>query len=170
MDFICGGKRGKSVVSQIDNEDADLLNWHWYVNAGGYAKHETWTDWHKRKRKMYLLHRMIMERIVGRPLLPTEEVDHANRDRLDNRRSNLSVRNRFENAQNTGGQPNFRHHLSERNIYWTPSLNAWRVQVKANKKAHHGGVFTDLAAARKAAKDLRDSLGFYNPGDVVPVL
>src|SRR5574343_305405 len=84
-----GGKRGAvKGFTQIDEVDADLAETHWWLGSNGYARREAWIDWTTRKRETIYLHRVIAERKLGRSLALFAE--HANRDRLDNRRDNLS--------------------------------------------------------------------------------
>lgn len=65
----------------IDEEDAWLLEeYKWHVNEGGYARTSS------EHMRCYLHHA-----IVGCPIWHGEQVDHINRIRLDDRRSNLRI-------------------------------------------------------------------------------
>lgn len=80
--------QGKFV--KVDNEDFDMLkdiNWYYQV---GYGYND----------KTGMMHRLIMN--------PPDDmvVDHINRDKLDNRRSNLRVCRQQDNTRNRGSQLN----------------------------------------------------------------
>ena len=92
--------RGK--VAIIDEIDYDLAKLKWYARQNGIS---TWYAGRKkttpdgRQRHMHL-HRIILERILDRPLMKTELPDHINHDGLDNRRINLRVVTHIENLHN----------------------------------------------------------------------
>jgi hypothetical protein len=73
----------------IDNIDGDLVTMNWSFN-GRYA-----TNWEHGS-----MHRLILERVLGRKLESHEQVDHVNRDSLDNTRGNLRLATQSENNVN----------------------------------------------------------------------
>lgn len=78
----------------VDDSDFDSLNqWKWLNNGHGYAIRIPYI---KGKKKVIVwMHREIMRPEKSRL------VDHKNGDRLDNRRENLRICSRAENAMNS---------------------------------------------------------------------
>ncbi len=73
----------------VDDEDYIILkNYKWSNNGVGYV--QGWID-----GKYWLIHRFIMKAIKG------QEIDHINRDKLDNRKENLRFCTRRENCLNS---------------------------------------------------------------------
>lgn len=85
-------------VASVDIEDFDAVRLHnWHLSGSGYALR---TRRFNGKRRDPRMHRFIAERMFGRPLKPGEQIDHRDRDRLNNRRSNLRIANRNQNSFN----------------------------------------------------------------------
>ena len=58
---------------------------------GHQRKHMAGYIQEKRDGQWHMQHRLVMEQVLGRPLLPTERVHHKNGDRQDNRPENLEL-------------------------------------------------------------------------------
>lgn len=61
----------------------------WWVNAKGYLEGKIWLDEHTQIRVKK--HRWLMEKHLGRKLLPTEDVHHKDENKLNNDMKNLEL-------------------------------------------------------------------------------
>lgn len=110
--------RGK--VAVIDAADADEVGrFNWTATALGYASNV--------HRRLYL-HRLLMPGV--------KEVDHANGDKLDCRRSNLRAATRIQNSANRGVFP---HTSAYKGVSWGSQQGKWRAVIASQ----HIGLFVD---------------------------
>ena len=90
--------RGKFAL--IDDVDFDTINAKkWTFTSGGYAAHYYRIG---KKVKSFRMHRFLLD--PPRHM----EIDHINRNGLDNRRCNLRICTREENARNVAGRAKWR--------------------------------------------------------------
>lgn len=84
-------------IAIVDDDDFQLINEHkWRLSNNGYARtNSSRLERADRKQVQILMHKMIME-ISDKKL----EVDHKNRNKLDNRRENLRVATKTQNSAN----------------------------------------------------------------------
>lgn len=102
----------------------------------------------KRKQKRISMHRLILEKKLKRQLKSWEEVDHINRDGLDNRRSNLRSCDRSKNRSNSAKQ-NKKTTSKYKGVCWDKKSKKWRSQIGINKKRIYLGFFeNEIDAAR----------------------
>lgn len=94
------------------------------------------------KRTTVYMHREILARKLGRPLSPTEEVDHRDKQGLNNKRSNLRLSNRGQN--NTNRKTNRKGAIPYRGVY------RCREHFKASIINRHIGVYATMEDAARA--------------------
>ena len=115
-------------------------------NGGGYLR--LWLQ-----SRLYLAHRLAWLHTYG--VWPKDQIDHINRNRLDNRIANLrevshkqNQQNRSKPSNNTSGHPG---------VCWHKRDFKWQAQIKHNRKQIHLGFFATIeeaVAARKAGEKL----------------
>lgn len=140
----------------VDDEDFEFLNqWKWYLSNTGYAVRAQWLKKENKQVKI-LMHRVILN--INKYIL----TDHINRNRLDNRRKNLRMCNKSQNAANSK--------LEKYNKYGyrglTKHFNKWRAVIVADKKRYHLGLFSTKREAaqayNQAAKQYFGEFAFIN--------
>lgn len=141
----------------VDDIDADLVQVNWYPSDDGYAFRHRGPK--KDRHKVYL-HRLILERKIGRPLESGELSDHQDRDRRNNRRDNLRVTNKTGNMRNKGIQKNNKSgykgvHYNERRT----SYKKWQSQIRIDGRIKILGRF--LTAEEAAVAYDKAALEYY---------
>lgn len=153
--FIHLRKRsGEIIKTIIDTEDLLIVNsisGAWCGNqdarTGSYYVHSR----NRSKKTKFCLHRLIMGDPEGL------EIDHINRDTLDNRKVNLRSVSRSVNRQNLAVFSNNKS-SGVRNVSWHVRDKNWQVCVNAFGKAHYFGRFNTLEEAELIAIEARRQL------------
>jgi len=91
---------GKCTI--LDVTDADLAGRSWHA-VPGHCSVGNYTFYAARRKgtRHVTLHRVILERILGRKLREGEECDHIDGDGLNNRRCNLRLVDHRRNMRNS---------------------------------------------------------------------
>jgi HNH endonuclease/AP2 domain len=131
-----GGRR--SVL--IDEGDIPLVSGYlWFVQRHGDREYASSFD----KGHRVYMHRLIMQPLDG------VEVDHSNRDGLDNRRSNLRLASHQQNSFNSRarrGTSRFKGVVRNKNV----RHRIWTAQIVVDGRHHYLGAFDDEDSAARA--------------------
>lgn len=143
-----GSARAWTMVDAADYRDLSAHRWH--LGGGGYVmRHVPHPTRKHPARALLLLHRPLLALDFGDP----RQVDHINRDRLDNRRVNLRIVSRAQNGQN---RPAIAGTTSRfRGVHWYAASQKWRAIVEIGPRQHYLGVFEDEDDANAAAVAFR---------------
>lgn len=111
--------------SLIDDDDFEKFGFlKWSVTKMTRGGKSVFYAYRKKFGKTVYLHREILDN-------PNGEVDHINRNRLDNRKSNLRIITREENAKNHNLY--FNNTSGHVGVYWHSKNKNW--QVRINRKS-----------------------------------
>ena len=116
----------------FDAEDFDLVSKHTWRLHNGYAETDIKIG---AKYKSICSHRLLID-------CPTDKIiDHINRIRHDNRKSNLRIISRQENNHNQS---------NTKGCSWHNRDKVWSANIRVNMKLIHLGTYKTQAEARAA--------------------
>ncbi len=128
-----GSVRANALVSSVDYERISAHRWH--LGPFGYAI--------RGKQTTILMHREVMGLANGDP----QEVDHRNRNLLDNTRENLRLVTRAQQMQNRGSVEGSSSRF--RGVHWRADRQCWRAKVRLAGKDHYLGCFQEEVDAAR---------------------
>lgn len=138
-------------VALIDDKDSELIESRAWRLSKGYAVTRVYCC--KRNGRSHQrdvsMHRMIM----GLTARDETEVDHINRDRLDNRRRNLRLATHAQNAQNVAARKRWnKSNISSihRGVHWDSTHEMWKASAVLDGKLHALSYFHDENEAAEA--------------------
>ena len=107
----------------------------------------------KFKGKTYYAHRLAWLFINGK--MPNDEIDHKNRNKIDNRIKNLREVTHQENCKNRGLR---KDNISGMvGVTWNKISKKWQVHTYENKKLKHLGLFKNKEDAINKIKQYKNN-------------
>lgn len=121
----------------VDAEDVEKIkDYKWHLNTQGYAATNI-------KNTTLQMQHLVVDIKNNRQ----KKTDHEDRDRLNNRKTNIRFCTQKENARNRGKSKN--NTSGHKGVSWNKNLNKWDVRITANQKQIFLGYFNSLRAAAK---------------------
>jgi hypothetical protein len=153
-------KLTQNKFSKVDDEDYEYLNqFKWYYGGDGYAVRNIRLGINNRNTEL-------MHRVLSSPKVDYE-VDHINRDKLDNQKSNLRNVTHDQNVLNFGTRKD--NTSGFRGVFYRVVGNRhWFTKINIKKREIWGGSFFTKIEAALAYDRLVDKYarGFVRPNFV----
>jgi hypothetical protein len=142
-------RNDNQVLLDDDMTDSILDNYHWWIKQGHKTKYVNLQ--HKKTRKKFFLHRVIMGLEIGNPLC----VDHINGNGLDNRKENMRIVTLQNNSLHIVNP--MKGEMRGIRPVSNSSKNTWEIRVIRDGKVHCRYA-SSLKMAKEIARDLRKEL------------
>jgi hypothetical protein len=139
-------KLTKGYFAIVDDDDFERLSqWEWYAlvakNGRVYAVRVQYASAPAKPRTI-LMHREILNAPPG------IDVDHEDRDGLNNQRLNLRIATRTQNQGNSSRRKD--NTSGVKGVTWNKQHQQWRAQIQVNGKKQHLGYFRNTHSAASA--------------------
>lgn len=138
------GVNAKDGYAIIDKEFAYLDEYQWFIHSAGYAQTKMGG------KKVYMHHK-----VIGKPKSP-QVTDHINRNKLDNRLTNLRHVKYSDNAINTGLRSD--NSTGHKGIYFVDRPKPWYAIVYRGNKIIYSKTFLTLEDAIVERRNFVDSI------------
>lgn len=136
------GKLGIGKFAIVDDEDFDALStFKWHLSTNGYVVCDIFIQKYPRLRIYLYMHRSIFSVSKGKI------VDHFNRNKLDNRRSNLRIGTQVDNMHNIGRHKD--NNTGYKGVQRQILAKTYMARIKSNGKQYYLGTY---ATPEEAAK------------------
>ena len=149
----------KGKFAQVDDSDYEWLNhWGWHIHESSLVLYA------RRNFDNIRMHRLIMELID-----PNIQIDHMDRDGLNNQRSNLRLATISQNQMNKKGHSKY---SSYKGVTFEPKRNMWRADIQTQSERRRKSFKTEIEAAKwhdVVAKELHGEFAYLNFPQPVPV-
>ena len=106
---------------------------------------------------LYAAHRLAWLYVHGR--WPTEQIDHLNHDRSDNRMSNLRETTHIGNGKNRSKQSN--NVSGKTGVVWNSAKKKWEARIGGTSNRIHLGNFESFESACRAREKAERKDGYY---------
>lgn len=138
----------KGYTTIVDSADADLNNLSWHIAPDEHRLYAIGGTRGSKQRRTLRIHRIILERMIGRNLTSKEHVDHIDGDGLNNRRSNLRL---ATGSQNAGNQHRRITSTSGyKGVSWHKREQKWTARIQLNHNPKWLGYFDTPEEAHAA--------------------
>lgn len=146
-----------SYVALVDDEDFEYLSqFPWYVRTTPSAVHAKRDFYSDKKHFRTYMHMDVMKRVMGEEVdLSAHWIDHINGNGLDNRRENLRLVTRKQNAANR--RPNKNSKTGIKGVRWKAKDNRYEVYV--------AGKYVGSSFSLEEAKEIRRQKAIEHYGD-----